>query len=171
MIRKTMIKPEARLRRDWVKIFNMMPGMLAHERIENMADNGTPDYAYCVDGINGWVEFKVHKEPKDHSKKVSKIRHWTSVQRAWMQKRYTSPTVLLILRMGDWDFILDTHNMFSFEERPYSYWMLNHSWKINNKGGDVWNTMSLEGLRNKLKGQCYIEQNTERDNKEIIDVY
>jgi len=116
------MKPEAQQTKDWIKVFNLIPGVEGHERIENKIGNGTPDFAYCIEGVHGWIEFKVHPAPKRSTGKIGKIQHWKGMQREWMQKRYTSPTVFLVLRIGDRDYILNTHVMFSFEEM--SLWEL-----------------------------------------------
>ena len=143
------MKPETRQRMDWVPIFNLTPGMQAHERIENSVQNGTPDYTYTLDGINGWIEFKVHKPLKDPLKKIGSLRHWSGLQREWMRARYLSPTVFLFLRVGAWDFILDTRNMFNVEEMRYQDMLDSSILKVDMSRKE---DLNLLDLRRKLRG-------------------
>tara|TARA_R100000656_G_scaffold37588_1_gene31713 strand:+ start:366 stop:803 length:438 start_codon:yes stop_codon:yes gene_type:complete len=96
------LKPEDELRNDWINVFNRIPNM-QHERVENIARNGTADYAYCLNGVNGWIEFKVH-----YGKLPGRCSHWTGPQRKWMRDRGESNTVFLMLRVQGYDVLLDT---------------------------------------------------------------
>lgn len=37
------------------------------DRIENMTGDGIPDVNYCIEGVEGWIEFKSPIEPKRES--------------------------------------------------------------------------------------------------------
>jgi len=147
------LKPEDAMVKEWSKIFNLTPGMLAHERIENTAANGTPDYAYCIDGINGWIEFKVHAKPRDIEKRIAKVKHWKGLQREWMRARYSCPTVFLFLRVRDIDYIFNTNTMFTFEKEQYTILMEDHPTKYDNT--DLKGNVDLFTLRNILRGVKY----------------
>lgn len=74
------------------------------------------------------------------------------MQREWMRQRYLSPAVFMILRMYDWDFILDTQNLFTFELKSYDELVREHNWKVKIPHNVT--ALQLEMLRWKLKGQC-----------------
>ena len=131
----------------WTRIFNNIPGVMGHGRVENISDNFTPDYQYCIDGVNGWIEFKVYK--LGARRRVGKIK-WSEGQRDWMRERAGCPAVFLIVEIGDYDFVFDIESMFTFEGNSYEYLVRNHSLKIRHD--QYPSKKDLEKLRNKLKG-------------------
>jgi hypothetical protein len=145
------MKPEAKLSLEWDMLMNRLPNMDGHESIENTSNTGTPDKAFTISGINGWAELKVAKEPKKDSTCI-KLPHWSKIQRLWMKRRLTSSTVFLVLRVGIWDYILDTHNMFNIENIPYGD-LKKHIWKVQIGEHYFWNAANLLLFSNKLRGQ------------------
>lgn len=149
-----MNNPERDMVSAWAKIFNRIPAMQHHERIENAVSNGTPDYAYCVSGVNGWIEFKCMSAPKKETTKL-KVDHWKPLQRDWMKKHMYSPNVFLFLRVGDWDFVFDTHSMFTFEDLEYRELLFSHKckFKVDEVNKLLLNADILNLIKYKLKGQ------------------
>tara|TARA_R110002012_G_scaffold320022_2_gene542141 strand:+ start:565 stop:1002 length:438 start_codon:yes stop_codon:yes gene_type:complete len=131
----------------WTRIFNNILGVMGHGRVENIGGNFTPDYQYCIDGINGWIEFKVYK--LGVRRRVGKIK-WSQGQRDWMKERIGCPSVFLIVEIGDYDFIFDIDSMFTFEGNSYEYLVNNHDLKIRR---EVYPSKDeLLKIGNKLKG-------------------
>lgn len=159
----SILKPEDQQRLDWVKVFYRIPEMM-FERVENKIGCGTPDMAYCINGINGWIEFKVQtKGPASMHLKNITVEHWLGLQREWMRQRYLSPTIFLFLRIGDLDFIFDVHTMFRFEEKTLGYLIDNHKW-IYRMEGQKWSPLMLEVLKQKLLGVEIIRTKEEISN-------
>lgn len=46
---------------------NVRRGRDRIDRVENMTGDGMPDVNYCIEGVEGWIEFKSPKEPKRDS--------------------------------------------------------------------------------------------------------
>jgi hypothetical protein len=143
-----MKKPEQKQYERWARLMHLLPGQVAYQRIENTVLSGTPDFAYTIDGVNGWIEFKVAHEPKKESTPV-KLRHWSPVQRAWMTNRSESKTVFLVVRVGEYDFLLDYNEMILFETVPNS--ILTKLFFHVNVKGFVQPTI-LAKLKDKLRG-------------------
>lgn len=142
------LKPEDELRNDWINVFNCIPDM-QHERIENIARNGTPDYAYCLNGVNGWIEFKVH-----YGKLPGRCAHWTGPQRKWMRDRKESNTIFLLLRVQGYDVLLDTIYANMFEEFGVDYrGVFNYPVKYRSEDVKSLN-IDLECLGKELQGVC-----------------
>ena len=51
-------------------------------RVENSAQNGTPDVVACLDGVAVWVELKVADNPARATTRVA-VDHFTYEQRLW----------------------------------------------------------------------------------------
>jgi hypothetical protein len=154
------MKPEKKLQKDLAKVLNRIPTVSGHEAIENGTACGTPDYAYTIGGINGWFELKVQDEPKDITKKL-KIKHWTPNQRQWMKKRMLCPTVFLIVRIGEWDYIFDTKTMFFIENQCYAEIMEYHPWRVKFSDQKFWSFIELSKLSAKLFGISTIKERKE----------
>lgn len=91
---------EDKMVKKWSSILNQIPGQIAHGRIENPLMPGTPDYMYTLDGINGWIEFKICKTILKNNV-ISPIKHWNTHQRRWFLDRTMSPTCFLAVRFQD----------------------------------------------------------------------
>jgi len=78
-------------------------------RIENTCSRGTPDTAYSMDGVHGWIELKFEKEwPKRESTKL-RLAHFTPEQKIFIRKHGTAGgRCFLFLRVGS-DFLLFEH--------------------------------------------------------------
>ena len=147
------MKPEAQQRSDWAPILNSVEG-LVREPVENMIKSATPDEAYTLKGVNGWIEYKVGEAPKNHKRPIRKLSHWTGLQREWMRKRYLSPTIFLLLRIEDYDYILNTKEMFGIEDVPYNELKTEYSWRIPvNKIDDFWTLERMIYLKMLLLGE------------------
>ncbi len=144
------MKPEAQLCKDFMKLANTIPNMQYHERIENAVNTATPDWTYTCNGLNGWVEFKVAQAPA-LEKTCLTLTHWSKLQREWMQKRLTCPTVFLLLRVGEWDYLFDTHSMFTLESLAYCRLKL-HPWRFKSGDPNFWDFKKLHLLSYKLQG-------------------
>lgn len=146
------MKQEAKQVQYWERVFNRIPG-IAHERIENKVKSGTPDYAYCINGVNGWIEFKVADGVPKRKETALKLGHWSGLQRVWMQARHTCPTVFFFLRVGEYDYILNTHTMFEIEQRPYSQILEDPNiFKVKIKKVSDWSISELLEIGSILEG-------------------
>ena len=149
-----MRKPEAVICKQWCNLMNLVRDVQGHERIENSMGVGTPDYCQTIGGIHSWVEFKVSKEPKRDSTKI-KLPHWTQSQRLWMKARVLCPTVFLLVRIGEWDYLFDSVNMFNIETIPYGE-LKKHRWRIKISDIGTWSASDIELLSSRLKGVDYL---------------
>lgn len=144
------MKPESKLSRDWDLLMPRVPSMLGHESVENTRHAGTPDKSFTVCGINGWSELKVAREPKRGTSCI-KLRHWSKLQRDWMLKRAPCLNIFLVVRVGEWDYILNTHEMFNFESIPYVE-MQHHFWPVKIGVASFWGESEMRQLQSKLMG-------------------
>lgn len=145
------MKPEARLSKDWDLLMCRVPDMDGHESVENSVHNGTPDKTQTVMGIHSWAELKVAREPKRESTCI-KMPHWSQLQRKWMQARVRCPTVFLVVRIGEWDYICDTDTMFTVETVSYRELKLIHPWRVKIGQVNFWTNTELVLLRDRLMG-------------------
>jgi hypothetical protein len=157
------MKPENKLSKDWNLLLNRVPRIDGHESIENGVSNGTPDKMFTIAGVNGWAELKVAKEPKRGSTCV-KLPHWSRLQRQWMQARISCPNVFLVVRIGEWDYIFDTHTMFTIETTPYAQ-LKKHPWRIKLGEPKEWTHCKLLLLSDKLRGIDNLKQKEENNNE------
>ena len=144
------MKPELQLINDFSKLLNRMPNCQGHGRIENSINTGTPDYYYTIDGIHGFIEFKVANLPKKTDKTI-KLNHFTASQQEWFRVRLNSPTIFLICRVGEFDFIFDTSMIFQIDKIEINMLMA-YNWKESFKNKTFWTNQNLLLLSNKLKG-------------------
>lgn len=72
------------------------------ERIENRLNTGTPDVAYSMRGVHGWIELKFIPEAPKRSDKPLKIDHFTPDQRNWLEKHgKRGGRCFVLLQVGD----------------------------------------------------------------------
>lgn len=157
-----MQHPEKVLSKDWDRLMNRVPGMQGHESVENSRNNGTPDKSQTVLDVNSWAELKIAQEPKKDTTCV-KLPHWSQLQRRWMQARMTCPTVFLVVRIGEWDYIFDTHSMFTIETTPYVQ-LKKHPWRVKIGVADFWGYRELQLLSDKLRGVDSLRIEEEKNN-------
>jgi hypothetical protein len=99
---------EKKLNQDLIKFFKKES--ILYERIENSVGVGTPDFAFFINGLNGFIECKYTTDKKG---KIS-LRHWTKNQRTWFVRRPSNVNFLLI-RCGDLDYFLSSYDYIYFQ--------------------------------------------------------
>lgn len=58
------------------------------DRIENIIVVGMPDTNYCINGAEGWIEFKAPREPKRSSTRLFGSNHKLTIdQRNWILRQ------------------------------------------------------------------------------------
>lgn len=99
---------EKELNKDLIKFFKKEN--IAYERIENSVGVGTPDFAFFIHGLNGFIECKyvINKGGK-----IS-LTHWTKNQRLWFFRRPT-PINLLLIRCDNKDYFLSSSDYIYFQ--------------------------------------------------------
>lgn len=71
------------------------------ERIENRLNTGTPDVAYSMRKVHGWIELKFMPDSPRRIDKPLKIEHFTPDQRNWLHKHGTrGGHCFILLRVG-----------------------------------------------------------------------
>lgn len=151
-----MMTPENRLKKDFAKRLNSVPGIQGYESIENTEATGTPDFAYTIRGEHGWIEFKYIPEPKRETTLI-RLPHWTKVQRDWMRKREESPMIFLVLRVGEWDYIFDSDDMFKVESMTLGE-LKKHRWRVKFSDAKLWGNSEYCLLSDRLNGYDYFKE-------------
>lgn len=85
------MKPEQAL---WALVRPYIPGHV--ERVENVANTGTPDVVFCFQGVTTWIELKVAAKTDDKMEDLLRPE-----QKVWHLKHVTNRgNVFVLFRVG-----------------------------------------------------------------------
>ena len=107
----------------WRRVREGLRGRGHLVRVENAAEDGTPDVNYCIGGVEGWVELK--HVPRAPVRATTNIRYkrYTREQVDWgVSRRVVGGRAFVLVQVGREVFLFDAENGPSLREGRKLSW-------------------------------------------------